>query len=145
MVGDVRAVIQRAIGAQVSVNGQPVGAFEGPGLVVLLGVTHNDGEAQAQKMARKIAELRVMRDESSAADLAAPVLLISQFTLYGNTKKGRRPSWVAAAPGPVAQPLVDRVASLLAEYGLVVSQGLFGADMQVSLTNDGPVTVLVDT
>lgn len=141
----MRAVIQRAIGAQVSVNGQPVGAFEGPGLVVLLGVTHNDGEAQAQKMARKIAELRVMRDESSAADLAAPVLLISQFTLYGNTKKGRRPSWVAAAPGPVAQPLVDRVASLLAEYGLVVSQGLFGADMQVSLTNDGPVTVLVDT
>jgi len=141
----MRAVIQRALGASVTVAGREVGGFEGAGLVVLLGVTHDDAESQAQNMARKIAELRIMRDEQSAADLAAPILLISQFTLYGSTKKGRRPSWVAAAPGLVAEPLVDRVAELLAERGLPVSQGLFGADMQVSLANDGPVTVIVDT
>ncbi|MCL1898056.1 MAG: D-aminoacyl-tRNA deacylase [Micrococcales bacterium] len=141
----MRAVIQRANGASVSVDGRQIGGFDGPGLVVLLGVTHDDAESQAQNMARKVAELRIMKDEQSASDLAAPVLLISQFTLYGSTKKGRRPSWVAAAPGPVAQPLVDRVAELLAARGLPVSQGEFGADMQVSLTNDGPVTVIVDT
>ena len=122
-----------------------VSGFAGPGLVVLLGITHDDAEPQAQAMARKVAELRIMRDERSAADLAAPVLVISQFTLYGSTKKGRRPSWVAAAPGPVAEPLVRRVAELLAERGLPVSQGVFGADMSVSLTNDGPVTVIADT
>ncbi|MCL2803325.1 MAG: D-aminoacyl-tRNA deacylase [Micrococcales bacterium] len=141
----MRAVIQRADGARVEVDGRQVGGFTGPGLVVLLGITHDDGEAQAQAMARKCAELRIMRQEASAADLLAPVLLISQFTLYGSTKKGRRPSWVAAAPGPVAEPLVARVAQLLAERGLPVQTGVFGADMRLELANDGPVTVIVDT
>jgi len=144
-VGELRAVIQRALDARVSVQGRQVGGFDGPGLVVLLGVTHNDAEDQAQTMARKIAELRVLRGDESAITLAAPVLVISQFTLYANTKKGRRPSWSAAAPGPVAEPLVVRVAELLAQRGLGVSQGEFGADMQVTLTNDGPVTLIIDT
>ena len=141
----MRAVVQRALGASVTVLGSQVGGFEGPGLVVLLGVTHGDAGPQAQTMARKIAELRIMRGEESAVTLMAPVLVISQFTLYGSTKKGRRPTWVAAAPGPVAEPLVERVAQLLAERGLPVSRGVFGADMQISFTNDGPVTLLLDT
>ena len=118
--------------------------FEGPGLVVFLAVTHDDAEPAACTMARKIAELRIMRHEASVETLKAPVLVVSQFTLYGHTKKGRRPSWVDAAPGPVAEPLVARVAQLLTDRGLAVSQGIFGADMQVTLTNDGPVTLIVD-
>lgn len=141
----MRAVIQRALGAQVSVAGRRVAGFEGPGLVVLVAVTHDDAESQAQTMARKIAELRIMREDASAGDLGAPVLVVSQFTLYGHTKKGRRPSWSAAAPAAVAEPLVTRVAQLLAQRGLPVGEGVFGADMQVELVGDGPVTVIVDT
>jgi D-tyrosyl-tRNA(Tyr) deacylase len=140
----VRAVIQRAIDARVEVSGKQIGGFLGPGLVVFLGVTHTDGEEQAQRMARKIAELRILRDEHSATEDSAPILLVSQFTVYGDTKKGRRPSWTAAAPGDVAEPWVDRVAQILGERGLVVAQGKFGADMQVTSTNDGPVTLIVE-
>ncbi|MDR1825068.1 MAG: D-tyrosyl-tRNA(Tyr) deacylase [Bifidobacteriaceae bacterium] len=140
----MRAVIQRAMGAQVQVDGQVTGAFEGPGLVVLLGVTHGDGEEQAQRMARKIAELKLLRGELGVEEAAAPVLLVSQFTLYADTKKGRRPSWSHAAPGPVAAPWVDRVGELLEDRGLRVERGVFGADMQLSLVNDGPVTLIVE-
>ncbi|MDR1799590.1 MAG: D-tyrosyl-tRNA(Tyr) deacylase [Bifidobacteriaceae bacterium] len=140
----MRAVIQRADGAQVAVDGQVTGAFTGPGLVVLLGVTHGDGEEQAQRMARKIAELKLLRGEQGAQEAGAPVLLISQFTLYADTKKGRRPSWSHAAPGPVAEPWVERVGTLLEERGLTVARGVFGADMRVSLVNDGPVTLVVE-
>jgi D-tyrosyl-tRNA(Tyr) deacylase len=140
----MRAVIQRAKDARVEVRGRQLAGFLGEGLVVLLAVTHTDGEAEAQTMARKIAELKIMRGEASALDQRAPILLISQFTLYGNVKKGRKPSWTAAAPGQIAAPLVERVAELLESQGLVVGRGEFGADMQVELTNDGPVTLLVD-
>jgi D-tyrosyl-tRNA(Tyr) deacylase len=140
----MRAVIQRAVDARVEVDGKQVGGFLGPGLVVLLGVARDDAEAQAERMARKIAELRILRDEESALTAGAPILLVSQFTLLADTRKGRRPSWSAAAPGEMAEPLVERVATLLEDRGLVVARGVFGADMQVSLTNDGPVTLVVD-
>jgi D-tyrosyl-tRNA(Tyr) deacylase len=141
----MRAVIQRALDARCEVAGRQVSGFLGEGLVVLLGVTHEDGEPQAFKMARKVAELKLLRGERSLDDAAAPVMLISQFTLYADTKKGRKPSWSKAAPGPQAEPLVSRVAVALEERGLVVARGIFGADMQVTFTNDGPVTLIVDT
>jgi D-tyrosyl-tRNA(Tyr) deacylase len=141
----MRAVIQRADGASVAVAGEPVGGFEGEGLVALVGVTHSDTAVDAELIARKIADLRLLRGERSAADAGAPVLVISQFTLYGDARKGRRPTWNAAAPGPVAEPIVDRVAQALRERGIMVSTGVFGADMAVSLTNDGPVTLILDT
>lgn len=121
-----------------------VGRLDGPGLVVLLGITHTDGPEQVATIARKIATLRILRDERAAVDVAAPVLLVSQFTLYADTAKGRRPSWNQAAPGPVAQPLVDAVAQGLRGHGLQVETGRFGADMQVELVNDGPVTILLE-
>ena len=136
--------MQRVTGASVAVDGEVVGAIDRPGLVVLVGVTHDDGPAQVETLARKIAELRILRDERSALDAGAPVLVISQFTLYGNTRKGRRPSWTAAAPGPVAEPLVDAVVDALRERGLEVATGVFGANMQVSLVNDGPVTLVLE-
>lgn len=141
----MRAVVQRALGARVSVGGERVSGFEGPGLVVLAGMTHGDGPEQVTFLARKIAQLRILREERSAEDLAAPVLLVSQFTLYADTRKGRRPSWHGAAPGPVAEPLVAALGRELATYGLVVHDGVFGADMAVSFVNDGPVTILLDT
>lgn len=140
----MRAVVQRASRAEVRVAGEVVGRIERPGLVVLLGVTHDDGPAQVEQIARKIAELRILRDERSAADQNAPILLISQFTLYGDTRKGRRPTWNAAAPGPVAEPLVDAVVAALRARGLEVATGAFGADMAVELVNDGPVTILLE-
>ncbi|MCL2787594.1 MAG: D-aminoacyl-tRNA deacylase [Micrococcales bacterium] len=140
----MKAVLQRANGASVSVNGQVVGSFEGEGLVALVGVTHDDGEPQAVKLARRIAELRLLRDERSLIDADAPVLVISQFTLYGEARKGRRPTWHAAAPAQVAEPLVDRLIELLRERGLRVETGIFGADMAVTFTNDGPVTLIID-
>ena len=121
-----------------------VGRLARPGLVVLLGVTHGDGPEQVAAMARKIAQLRILRDEKSAVDVGAPVLLISQFTLYADTAKGRRPSWHGAAPGPVAEPLVQATAAALRELGLEVETGRFGADMAVHLVNDGPVTLVLD-
>jgi D-tyrosyl-tRNA(Tyr) deacylase len=140
----VRAVVQRASQASVEVNGTTVGRLPGPGLVVLVGVTHSDGADTAAALARKVYHLRILRDEKSAADLGAPLLVISQFTLYADTRKGRRPTWQAAAPGPVAEPLVTAFADALRELGASVQTGVFGADMQVMLVNDGPVTLILD-
>jgi D-tyrosyl-tRNA(Tyr) deacylase len=128
----------------VSVGGAVVGQLSRPGLLVLLGVTHSDGDQQVVALARKVAELRIMAGERSVLDLGAPVLVVSQFTLYADTRKGRRPSWSAAAPGPVAEPLVASFVSALRGYGLTVATGVFGADMAVSLVNDGPVTLILE-
>ena len=136
--------MQRAARAAVTVDGEVVGGFERPGLVVLVGVTHDDGPAQVELIARKVAELRILADERSAVDVGAPVLVVSQFTLYADTRKGRRPSWSAAAPGPVAEPVVAAVVEELRGRGLEVSTGVFGAMMQVELVNDGPVTILLE-
>jgi D-tyrosyl-tRNA(Tyr) deacylase len=138
-------VVQRATRASVTVDGAVVGSFEGQGLVVLVGVTPGDGPAQVEHIARKVAELRILRDERSAAEAGAPVLVVSQFTLYGDARKGRRPTWNAAAPGPVAEPLVDAVVADLRARGLTVATGVFGADMAVELVNDGPVTLLLES
>ncbi|WP_182112257.1 MULTISPECIES: D-aminoacyl-tRNA deacylase [unclassified Actinotalea] len=140
----MRAVVQRVTRASVTVAGEVVGAIDRPGLAVLVGVTHDDGPEQVARIARKIAELRILRDERSAVDAGAPVLVVSQFTLYGDTRKGRRPTWHAAAPGPVAEPLVAQVVAALRESGLEVATGVFGADMAVELVNDGPVTILLE-
>jgi D-tyrosyl-tRNA(Tyr) deacylase len=137
-------VLQRASSARVVVQGEEIGRLDKPGLVVLLGVTHSDGPEQVTAMARKIANLRILADERSALDVGAGVLLISQFTLYADTAKGRRPSWNAAAPGPVAEPLVDATAEALRGLGLPVSTGQFGADMAVELVNDGPMTLFLE-
>jgi len=141
----VRAVVQRVTRASVTVEGRVVGAVDRPGLLVLVGVTPGDGPAQVEVIARKIAELRILRDERSAVDAGAPVLVVSQFTLYGDTRKGRRPTWNAAAPGAVAEPLVDAVVAALRDRGLEVATGMFGADMAVELVNDGPVTILLES
>jgi len=141
----VRAVLQRVTRASVTVGGEVVGAIDRPGLLALVGVTHDDGAAEVATVARKIAELRILRDERSALDVGAPVLVVSQFTLYGDARKGRRPTWNAAAPGPAAEPLVDAVVADLRARGLEVATGRFGADMDVELVNDGPVTILVET
>ncbi|WP_402468346.1 D-aminoacyl-tRNA deacylase [Isoptericola aurantiacus] len=141
----MRAVVQRATRASVTVAGEVVGAFDRPGVVALVGVTHDDGPADAATIARKIADLRILRGERSVADDGAPVLVVSQFTLYGDARKGRRPTWQAAAPGPVAEPLVDAVVADLRGRGLEVSTGVFGADMAVELVNDGPVTIMLET
>ncbi|MDF2091651.1 D-aminoacyl-tRNA deacylase [Knoellia sp. 3-2P3] len=140
----MRAVLQRVTRASVTVDGETVGAIERPGLVALVGVTHDDGPEQVAAMARKISELRILRDERSVLDEGAPVLVVSQFTLYADTKKGRRPSWNGAAPGDVAEPVVDAVVAALRERGVEVATGSFGAMMEVSLVNDGPVTLVVD-
>jgi D-tyrosyl-tRNA(Tyr) deacylase len=137
-------VVQRVSQASVAVDGQVVGAIDEPGLLVLVGVTHDDSPAKAAKLAAKLWGLRILDGEKSCSDVAAPLLVISQFTLYADTRKGRRPTWQAAAPGPVAEPLVDAVISSLRELGARVETGVFGADMQVRLTNDGPVTIIVD-
>jgi D-aminoacyl-tRNA deacylase len=137
-------VVQRASEANVTVDGATVGSLPGPGLVVLVGVTHTDTVATAAALARKIYYLRILRDEKSCADTGAPLLVVSQFTLYGDTRKGRRPTWQAAAPGPVAEPLVTAFADALTGLGASVQTGEFGADMQVMLVNDGPVTLILD-
>jgi len=141
----MRAVVQRVTRASVTVDGIVVGSIDAPGLLVLVGVTPGDGSAQVELIARKVAELRILRDEQSAADAGAPILVVSQFTLYGDTRKGRRPTWNAAAPGPVAEPLVAAVVATLRERGLHVETGVFGADMAVELVNDGPVTLLLES
>jgi D-tyrosyl-tRNA(Tyr) deacylase len=130
--------------ASVSVDGEVVGTVDRPGLVALVGVTHGDGPAQVEAMSRKISELRILRDERSVLDEGAPVLVVSQFTLYADMRKGRRPSWNNAAPGPVAAPLVDAVVDALRARGVEVATGRFGAMMEVALVNDGPVTLVVD-
>ncbi|MCL2781235.1 MAG: D-aminoacyl-tRNA deacylase [Actinomycetia bacterium] len=140
----MRAVLQRVSRAQVRVDGAVVGAI-GSGLVALVAATHSDGPEQARTMARKIHELRLLRGERSVADSpSAGVLVVSQFTLYGDGRRGRRPTWLAAAPGPVAEPLIDLLVSELRGRGATVATGVFGADMQVELVNDGPVTLLLD-
>jgi len=141
----MRALLQRVTRASVSVDGEVVGSIDRPGLVVLVGVTHDDGPAQVELVARKVAELRILRHERSVLDEGAPVLVVSQFTLYADTRKGRRPSWNGAAPGDVAEPLVADVVAALRAKGVEVATGVFGADMQVELVNDGPVTILVES
>ena len=136
--------MQRVSRASVTVDGAVVGQIDEPGLVVLVGVTHEDGADQVALIARKVAELRILREERSAVDAGAPVLVVSQFTLYADTRKGRRPTWNAAAPGPVAEPLVDAVVADLRARGLRVETGTFGADMAVELVNDGPTTILLE-
>ena len=140
----MRAVVQRVSQASVTVDGQVVGAIDQPGLLVLVGVTHEDTPDVAAKMAVKLWNLRILDGEKSCSDVAAPLLLISQFTLYADTRKGRRPSWLAAAPGPVAEPLVDAVVSSLRDLGARVETGVFGAGMKVNLTNDGPFTIILE-
>ena len=140
----MRAVLQRVTRASVTVDGEVVGAIDRPGLLVLIGATHDDGPTQVDLIARKIADLRILRDEQSVLDAGAPVLVVSQFTLYADTRKGRRPTWNAAAPGPVAEPLVEAVVAALRARGVEVATGVFGADMAVELVNDGPVTVLLE-
>jgi len=139
----MKAVVQRVSEASVEVDGDVVGEINA-GLVVLVGVTHDDTIDVAARLAHKIWNLRILRGEKSAADLDAAILVISQFTLYGDTRKGRRPSWTAAAPGPVAEPLYEHVCTTLRAAGATVAQGVFGADMRVSLVNDGPTTVVLE-
>jgi D-tyrosyl-tRNA(Tyr) deacylase len=130
--------------ASVAVDGQVVGAIGEQGLLVLVGVTHQDTPQTAAKLATKLWGLRILEGERSCSDLGAPLLVVSQFTLYAETNKGRRPTWQAAAPGPVAEPLVDAVVSSLRGLGARVETGAFGAVMQVSLVNDGPVTLILE-
>ena len=130
----MRAVLQRVTRASVSVDGEVVGAIERPGLVALVGVTHDDGPDQVERMARKIAELRILRDEQSVLDADAPVLVVSQFTLHADTRKGRRPSWSAAAPGAVAEPVIADLVAALRARGIEVEEGRFGALMEVTLS-----------
>lgn len=144
----MRAVVQRVTEAAVTVDGEVVGAI-GPGLVALVGVTHDDGADQARKLATKLAKLRILADEegvmnTSVLDEGAGVLVVSQFTLYGDTRKGNRPSWIDAATPDHAEPLVDQVVDELRELGVEVATGRFQADMAVALVNDGPATVILE-
>ena len=141
----MRAVVSRVTEASVTVDDAVVGALPGPGLLVLLGVSNDDDEADIDTMVRKIAELRILREETSAVEVGAPVLVVSQFTLMGSTAKGRRPSWSRAAPGEVAGRAVAAVVRGLRDRGLEVSTGVFGAMMQVRSVNDGPFTLLIET
>ena len=142
----MRVLVQRVSSATVSVDGEVVGAVrpDAQGLLAFVGVTHTDDNSTAQRLAEKVWQLRILDDGKSAADIGAPILVVSQFTLYADTAKGRRPSWSAAAPGPVAEPLVDEFAAALRRLGADVSTGVFGAHMQVELVNDGPVTLLLE-
>nr|WP_076389561.1 D-aminoacyl-tRNA deacylase [Vaginimicrobium propionicum] len=141
----MRVVLQRAAHANVSVEEKTIGELTRPGLVALVGITHDDNEAIVNKMADKVWRLRILDDELSASDIDAPLLVISQFTLYANTRKGRRPSWNQAAPGPVSEPLVDQFVASLRALGASVETGKFGAMMQVELVNDGPMTIILDS
>jgi D-tyrosyl-tRNA(Tyr) deacylase len=142
----MRVLVQRVTSAAVRVDGEVVGAIrpQGQGLLALVGVTHDDDAAKAQRMAEKLWQLRILDDEKSASDVRAPILVVSQFTLYANTAKGRRPAWNAAAPAAVAEPLVISFAEALLGLGAQVETGVFGAHMAVELVNDGPVTVLLE-
>ncbi len=142
--------MQRVSSAQVTVEGQVVGRIDPAargvphGLLALVGVTHSDTEAIAKALADKVWRLRILDGERSAADLGAPILVISQFTLYADTRKGRRPSWSAAAPGAIAEPLVEVFAEALRELGATVATGRFGAHMRIDSVNDGPVTLMLE-
>jgi D-aminoacyl-tRNA deacylase len=141
----MRAVLQRVSRASVRVDGNVVGRLDGPGIVVLVGVTHDDGPAEVEWLARKVRDLRIMREERSIAELDAPVLVVSQFTLYGDARKGRRPTWQAAAPAAVSEPAYEAVCAELERLGARVERGVFGADMRVESINDGPVTLILDS
>ena len=140
----MRAVVQRVTQASVTVDGRVTGAIEEPGLLVLVGITHDDTAQKARKLAAKLWGLRILDGEKSCADLNAPLLVVSQFTLYAETAKGRRPTWNNAAPGPVAEPLVEATINELRTLGARVETGEFGADMKVALVNDGPVTIILE-
>lgn len=141
----MRLVVQRVSSASVSVAGEVVGSIDRTGLLVLVGVTHDDTPQAAAKLAEKVWQLRILAGEQSCAQTDAPLLVVSQFTLYADTRKGRRPSWSAAAPGPVSEPLVEAFVGALRLLGAEVASGLFGADMSVTLTNQGPVTLILDS
>jgi D-aminoacyl-tRNA deacylase len=142
----MRILVQRVSSAAVTVGGEVVGAIRPPGqgLLAFVGVTHSDDADKARRLAEKLWNLRILADEQSAATVNAPVLVVSQFTLYADTAKGRRPSWNAAAPGAVAEPLVEAFAEALRRLGAHVETGVFGAHMHVELINDGPVTVILE-
>lgn len=141
----MRAILQRVTRAEVTVDGETVGALDRPGLVVLAGATHTDTPADAAALAAKIWNLRILENEKSCADQNAPLLVVSQFTLYADTRRGRRPSWSEAAPADISEPLVQALVAALRGLGADVSTGRFGAMMQVSLVNDGPFTISLDT
>jgi D-tyrosyl-tRNA(Tyr) deacylase len=141
----MRLVVQRVSDAKVTVDGEVVGAVTGPGLLVLVGVTHSDTTADAGQLAEKVWQLRILAGEQSCAQTGAPLLVVSQFTLYADTRRGRRPSWSAAAPRPVSEPLVEAFVQALRDLGAQVETGAFGADMQVTSTNDGPMTLILDS
>jgi D-tyrosyl-tRNA(Tyr) deacylase len=141
----VRAVLQRASRASVTVDGKVTASFDRQGIVALVGVAKGDGPAQAEVIARKIAELRILDDQASVADVGAPVIVVSQFTLYANVAKGRRPSWNGAAPAEEAEPLITEVIDALRARDIEVGSGVFGAHMDVELVGDGPVTLIVDS
>jgi D-aminoacyl-tRNA deacylase len=142
----MRVLVQRVSSATVSVDRRVVGSIrpDRQGLLALVGVTHDDDAGKARRLAEKLWQLRILDDEKSASDVGAPIMVVSQFTLYADTAKGRRPSWNAAAPGAVAEPLVEAFVQALQRLGADVRTGVFGADMQVELVNDGPVTVLLE-
>jgi D-aminoacyl-tRNA deacylase len=140
----VRAVVQRVSQAHVDVDGETIGRIDAPGLLVLVGTTHDDTAEVARRLAGKIWTLRILDDERSASDAGAPLLVVSQFTLYADTAKGRRPSWNAAAPREIAEPMVEEFAQALRDLGAHVETGRFGADMKVHLVNDGPITLILD-
>jgi D-aminoacyl-tRNA deacylase len=140
----MRTVVQRVTQASVTVDGQVLAAIDEPGLLVLVGITHDDTPDKAKKLAAKLWVLRVLDGEKSCSDAGAPLLVVSQFTLYADTAKGRRPSWNNAAPGPVAEPLVETLIAELRALGARVETGKFGADMKVALVNDGPITLVLD-
>lgn len=141
----MRVILQRVERAQVTVSGEVVGRIDEPGLVALVGITHEDGDAEVAKLADKTWNLRLLDGEKSCADEQAPILAVSQFTLYGDARKGRRPSWSKAAPGPVSEPLFEQYVSALRGLGATVETGRFGAEMKVELVNDGPFTVVLDS
>lgn len=141
----MRAILQRVTRAEVSVDGETVGSIRRPGLVVLVGVTHTDTKEDAEALAAKIWTLRILDGEKSCAEQNAPLLVVSQFTLYADTRRGRRPSWSAAAPGNISEPLIGHLVSALKGMGAEIETGRFGAMMQVSLVNDGPFTLSLDS
>ena len=140
----MRLVIQRVSSAQVQVEGEIVGAIDRPGLLILVGVTRDDQPTTADRLAEKVWTLRILDGERSCQDENAPILVVSQFTLYADTRKGRRPSWSAAAPRAVSEPLIEAFVTSLRQCGAEVATGVFGAHMKVTLTNDGPVTLILE-
>ncbi len=141
----MRAVVSRVLSASVTVDGEVISELPRPGLLVLLGVGRGDDESSARALAAKIWGLRILEGEVSASETRAPILVVSQFTLYASTRKGRRPGWSKAAPGPVSEPLVEAFSRALEDLGATVGRGRFGADMKVASVNDGPFTILIDT